>query len=146
MAKKKEIVVGFTGTRDGTTDQQRMTLWTFIMEHIDLVEVHHGLDMGADLDFHNIVLPFDSIRIVGHPPINTRRTAHFPRSHFDFIHPPKDYLDRNRDIVDASSHVIACPATFDEQLRSGTWATVRYARKCHKPLAIIWPDGKVEQQ
>ena len=28
-----------------------------------------------------------------------------------------------------------------EQLRSGTWATVRHARKLKRPIVIINPDG-----
>lgn len=31
-----------------------------------------------------------------------------------------------------------------EKLRSGTWATVRYARKQKTPLIMLWPGGSVE--
>ena len=55
------------------------------------------------------------------------------------IKPP---LDRNRDIVDACDVLIATPKDFVEELRSGTWATVRYARKQRKPLVIVWPNGE----
>ncbi|MBA3354736.1 MAG: hypothetical protein H0U18_02115 [Pyrinomonadaceae bacterium] len=30
-----------------------------------------------------------------------------------------------------------------EQLRSGTWSTIRKARKARKQVTIVWPDGKV---
>jgi hypothetical protein len=37
--------------------------------------------------------------------------------------------------------VIACPFERTEQQRSGTWATVRMARKAGKPLVIVYPQG-----
>jgi hypothetical protein len=39
---------------------------------------------------------------------------------------------------------VACPRTDQEQRRSGTWATVRYARKVGKPVLIIGRDGKIK--
>jgi hypothetical protein len=59
---------------------------------------------------------------------------------------PKGYLDRDHDIVDMSYLLIATPQTFDEQTRSGTWATVRYARKLRSKLLIIYPDGDIERE
>ena len=58
----------------------------------------------------------------------------------------KRYLERNRDIVDACDILIACPRTLKEELRSGTWATVRYARKVGKPVAILWNNGKYDYE
>jgi len=39
--------------------------------------------------------------------------------------------------------MIATPGEVDEQLRSGTWSTVRFARKQGKPVHVILPDGRV---
>jgi hypothetical protein len=39
--------------------------------------------------------------------------------------------------------VIAAPMSSAEILRSGTWATIRYARKAGKPVLIIWPNGEL---
>jgi hypothetical protein len=33
-----------------------------------------------------------------------------------------------------------------ERLRSGTWATVRYARKLRKPITILWANGEVTEE
>jgi hypothetical protein len=56
------------------------------------------------------------------------------------------HLKRNGHIVDASHVMIACPRLMHEELRSGTWMTIRYARRADKPLAIVWPDGSITQE
>jgi len=49
-----------------------------------------------------------------------------------------------RDFVNECDVLIAAPGEFVERKRgSGTWGTVRYARKLGRPLVIIWPDGVV---
>jgi len=60
--------------------------------------------------------------------------------HYD----PRPPLVRNRDIVDATDMLIAAPATRKEVLRSGTWATIRYAKKMKKWIYIIYPSGHKE--
>jgi hypothetical protein len=50
-------------------------------------------------------------------------------------------LERNTEIVKACDVLIATPKEQDEVLRSGTWATIRRARKYDKKLAVIFPDG-----
>jgi hypothetical protein len=42
--------------------------------------------------------------------------------------------------------LIATPSTDDEQLRSGTWATVRYARKAKKRIKLIFPNEKIMEE
>ena len=46
-------------------------------------------------------------------------------------------LVRNRNIVRAVDIMIAAPATDKEELRSGTWATVRYCRQARKPVIML---------
>jgi len=53
-------------------------------------------------------------------------------------------LERNRAIVDETDILLAAPLESEEQLRSGTWATVRYARKQHKTVLVIFPNGIVQ--
>jgi hypothetical protein len=60
-------------------------------------------------------------------------------------YPPKPYLERNRDIVDSTELLIACPKDMTES-SGGTWATVRYARKQKKPIVVVWPDGSVTEE
>ena len=49
------------------------------------------------------------------------------------------YLERNRSIVDACNVMIATPKEMEHTLRSGTWATVRYAWQKKKNIIIIPP-------
>lgn len=57
--------------------------------------------------------------------------------------PAKDYLARNHDIVDAAGLLIAAPSGPAEKRRSGTWATVRHARKQGTRIWIVLPSGEI---
>jgi hypothetical protein len=35
---------------------------------------------------------------------------------------------------------------MNEVVRSGTWATVRYARNWEKPITLLMPDGTIKQE
>ena len=58
------------------------------------------------------------------------------------VHTPKDYLERNHDIVDETDMLIATPGEEQEVQRSGTWATIRYARKQKRTILTIYPSGR----
>ena len=47
---------------------------------------------------------------------------------------------QHKQIVNVCDVLIAAPSG-PEKLRSGTWSTVRYARKLHKNITIVLPDG-----
>jgi hypothetical protein len=127
--------IGFSGSRIGLTDSQK---YHFSQLLLDLKgnEFHHGDAVGADADAHRIALNM-GYAIVIHPPKNPSKRAFCK---IGDILPEKDYLDRNKDIVDATDVLIATPKENTEQLRSGTWSTVRYARKKGKKVYIIKPD------
>jgi hypothetical protein len=55
-------------------------------------------------------------------------------------------LARNRTIVAECDLLIACPSRMPEYRRSGTWATVRHARKAGKQVIIVWPNGDVTHE
>lgn len=57
---------------------------------------------------------------------------------------PQPYLKWNRCIVDSTDRMIAFPNIKHEVWKSGTWATVRYAKKVGKYISIIYPDGTSE--
>lgn len=130
--------IGFTGTQEGMTEMQAQFVFGELMMLV-VTEAHHGWCIGADAQFHEM-LPWTHATIHGHPPLNTSKMADlaFPP---DVAHEAKEYLVRNRDIVDATEWLIAAPRG-DEELRSGTWSTVRYARKLGRPVSIIMPDPR----
>lgn len=142
--------VGFTGTQIGMKTEQVITLKRLLSaQRVD--EFHHGDCIGADDEAVGVVkelkkrLPLTWKRkpkIICHPPSNDSKRAW---NDFDEERSPKPYLDRNHDIVDESDILIAAPKGY-EVLRSGTWATVRYARKQGKRVIIIWPSGKITKE
>ncbi len=131
--------LGFTGTREGLTEKQYLALRSEISRR-DLSPAtifRHGDCIGADSDAHDVVRACSHARIFGHPPDRAALRAY---RQCDHLMPERPYLDRNRDIVNMSDELIACPDGPERQ-RSGTWSTVRYAVKQHKPVTIIYPDG-----
>lgn len=133
-----ELHVGFTGTRLGMTDLQKIA----VREHFDnnksIVYLHHGDCLGADAEAHLEAVYF-GIKVIIHPPENSRHRAFCTNVAIVEITAP--YLSRNHKIVDASTYLVATPQGFKEEFRSGTWATIRYARKQGKEVVIIYPDG-----
>lgn len=56
-----------------------------------------------------------------------------------FIGPRVPPLQRNPKIVDAGDLLIAAPKERAEVLRSGTWTTVRLARRAGKQIVLLLP-------
>lgn len=137
---------GFTGTQAGMTVAQRNTVFTTMVEAVgefgrEGVEARHGDCVGADRDFHLICKGL-GLWIVGYPPIREDRRAWCD---FNEERAPREYLDRNKDIVNQSNVLVACPRSAAEELRSGTWSTVRYARKVGVPVLLVLPSGDIER-
>lgn len=104
--------------------------------------LHHGDCVGADAHMHEFARLFD-MKIVVHPPNRNSLRAFCLLKDGDKIMSSKPYLIRNRDIVDQTQVLIAAPRTMTELLRSGTWSTVRYARRLKRLIIVVWPDGTV---
>lgn len=137
--------VGFTGTQVGMTVKQAGIIDKFLTEllnkyllitHDSPFEFHHGDCIGSDEEAAAIAFEI-GYKICCHPPINPTKRAFFHNN--DVMYDLKGYIDRNHDIVDSCDILIATPKEKEEQLRSGTWATIRYARKTGKPVEIIYP-------
>jgi hypothetical protein len=131
--------IGFTGTQNGMTADQRLAFINVVVSARPAV-FHHGDCIGADAQAHEIVEEHTAAVIVVHPPINPSKRAFCEG---DEVRPPKDYLKRNEDIVLACDELIACPKSMSEELRSGTWATVRCAVRRFRSVIVVWPDGSV---
>ncbi len=129
--------IGFTGTREGMTSAQagKVAEW---MHHCTAREFHHGDCIGADEGAHELAR-LRGWTIVVHPGNQPSMRAH--AAGYRSICAPKSNLARNRDIVDETVHLLACPKGYTEEPRGGTWYTIRYARKLGRGISIIWPDG-----
>ena len=134
--------VGFTGTRKGLSEYQKEMLQHILKKYGTVF--HHGDCIGADEQFHVLAeseLPTDLLdtNIIVHPPDNDKYRAFSSCLSKGTILLPKPYLERNKDIVDACDLLIACPNPKDEinKQRSGTWSTIRYAKKQGKDIIII---------
>jgi|ERR1019366_991160 hypothetical protein len=133
--------IGFTGTRKGMARFQYKSVlewevWRMLEGFPTFV--HHGDCIGADDDFDDIAHAYYA-KVIIHPPINSLYRAWCPN--FYERRPVKDYSPRNKDIVNESHIMIACPKKMIEEIQSGTWSAIRYARKQGKTIHFFWPDG-----
>lgn len=136
------MIAGFTGTRKGMTPEQTENL-AGILRDLEPSEFHHGDCVGADSQAHDLaMLMSPRPTIVVHPPDKSWYRAY---KEGDVTEEPRPYLDRDRDIVEAADVLVAAPGGPEER-RSGTWYTVRQARKSNKGLIIVWPDGGIEYE
>lgn len=133
--------IGFTGTQEGMVNSQKehfldVFSWFERVYGDRGLEFHQGQCLGADLDALMIVKDVGGVWTVAHPPLDTRKAHDVECDEVRTSHP---YLVRNHNIVDAVDILLAAPRSTKEELRSGTWATVRYARKTCRPIEMIWP-------
>ncbi len=136
------LIVGFTGTQDGMTPAQLQEFERRVRELGRVDEFHHGDCIGADDEAANVVAAVTpKPRIVCHPPINESKRAF--NKHSDEVLGAYEYLERNRDIVNAVTMLFVCPKEMQEIQRSGTWSTYRYARRRSKRIVVVFPDGSV---
>lgn len=133
------MIVGVTGTRKGLTAAQVAAAHRLL----DGVTVlHHGDCQGADVTLAQMAEQY-GMHTVSHPPDNGRWRAYLAA---DVTWKPKAYLARNRDIVDCSARLLAFPDGPEQQMGSGTWATVRYAVRVRVPVVVVAPDGSMERR
>lgn len=120
--------IGFTGTRAGMSVAQASQLQLVVawLRQADqkvgrVTEFHDGdcPDGGADQEARALAVALGCVSVLHQPRDSTARVM----------------LDR--DIAIACSVLVVAPRTDKEELRSGTWATVRYARKAGKPIVML---------
>ena len=137
------IKLGISGTRCGLSDEARLQFHTFLQNNYNkcFAEVRHGDCKGVDEDIHKICEK-KYLNIIIHPP---KANSYRAFCNGNTVLEQKDFITRNHDIVDNSSILVAFPETKEEQLRSGTWSTIRYARNKILPIMIIFRDGSIEK-
>jgi hypothetical protein len=132
------VSVGFTGTQVGMTPGQEASV-TQLLRVFQGHEFHHGGCVGSDVQAAQIArrLDYTTVRWPGNTPdkqgvfVDDETRDELPN------------LERNHAIVDETGAMIATPRQQHEVRRSGTWATIRYARKKGGPLYVVLPDGLV---
>ena len=133
--------VAFTGTRDGMSPAQR-TLVEKLLVEIAPSSVVHGDCVGADADFHDIAKGL-GLTVYVYPGSIDEQRAHCEGA--VAVSEPMWPTDRNPLIVEAAEVLIACPSGRKELRRgSGTWATVRHARRIGRRHLMVYPDGGVD--
>ena len=136
----ESIKIGFTGNRNGLNQEQKERILMILDKYDDII-VSHGDCVGSDTDFHNICInyketyPTKKIIITIFPPSNPTLRA-FNKG--DLLMKEKPYLQRNLDIIKNSNILIACPINKNKEvLRSGTWSTIRRAKKQNITVHIL---------
>lgn len=137
--------IGITGTQKGIKEHRLNLIKNFILDktyEYNDIEIHHGACIGVDTQVHVFCRGFDGkVDIIVHPPIDKSKQGVLPklrgREHNVYWRVPYDYLVRNKHIVNECDILVAAPSTQYEVLRSGTWATIRYARKMGKGAIVV---------
>lgn len=134
------MIIGITATRKGLVDRQVGVLEKlFSRSEPDMLV--HGDCIGGDEEVHYIfqrLLPKAKIRI--RPCDLKDQRAFCIGFHEEFD--PEPPLVRNKKIVDDCHILFGLPGEQDEVIRSGTWSTIRYAKRSGKPGFIIYPEAK----
>lgn len=133
--------VSFTGTRQGMSDSQKRQFLEFLADYRGKISVFaHGACIGADVEAHAMVRDvLGSSTFIAVFPSTAKTRVHVQGA--DLVADPKPPLERDKDIVDCGSGLlVATPLQMCEVQRSGTWATVRYARKRGVPVRILWRE------
>jgi len=138
------MIVGFTGSRKGMTAPQRVTV-DWLLAELQPTLVLHGDCVGADVDFHKLALA-RKININVHPGIELGDPRRAGCEGYMLCHAVRPFWKRNRDIVNSCVALIAVSRSENEELRSGTWATVRYARKLKRSIYVVYPGGRIGKE
>lgn len=140
MSIRRVEYMAVTATRDGLTYPQQQ-VWRYRVAR-GLPWLLHGDCLGGDAETHYIALRFRATQIWIFPPSDPKQRAYCRGYHR--IEDPAPFLVRNHRMVDAAEALMAFPKGFAEEWRSGTWATIRYAKRRKRPLVIVYPDGTQE--
>ena len=125
------MILGVTGSRFQRPQRLISKLAEFMQDN-GVTKLHFGDCTGWDEQAFNVAALL-GILTVSHPPEDEGFRAFCEA---DVILPSKPYLPRNKDIVNAINFLIAAPDGPERQ-RSGTWSTVRYAKKVGVK-GVVW--------
>lgn len=140
--------VSFTGTREGMSTLQWIAVRALLLRKRELITLAaHGNCKGSDAEFHKLVREIcgKSVYIAVFP--STCNATRMPDPEdADYIAPPKGPVDRDRDIVRIGHDALIATPLASEGRRSGTWTTVRFARKRRVKRYIVLRDGTLVEE
>ena len=146
MTEQQSFTIAMTGSSKGDqlTEHQCLqfkehlqTLWIQGFTHF-----RHGDCVGADALGHQYASDI-GYTIIVHPPNKSRLRANCMGHR---ILPAQEYRDRNQAMVNGCDLLLALPNRNQEVNRSGTWMTVRMARRANLPIVIFYPDGRIVKE
>lgn len=149
----KPVAIAVTATRQGLTLQQKHTLEKLLdilprAETLTQFQVYHGAALGGDQQvaeiFHRRRAELGVSRIVAFPSDIPTQVSIRSLMLSDEKKEPAPPLARNATMVRDAWLVLAFPARATEEVRSGTWATIRNARRWGLYHMIVWPNGACE--
>lgn len=139
--------IGITGSRIGPVTDAQANKLRIILKGLRGANnrFHQGCCIGVDEESTMMAHKL-KYHIIAHPPIKDTFLSEAALELSHEVLEPKDYLDRDLDIVNACTKLVVVPATDEEIRRSGTWYTFRRAREMHKPHIIVWPNGSTTEE
>jgi predicted Rossmann fold nucleotide-binding protein DprA/Smf involved in DNA uptake len=122
--------------------EQYTLLDQFFLQIDEPFTAYHGGCVGADEQFHKMVLSYQNCeQIYIYPSDILDKQGECQTRPWDVRNHPYPPLSRNRLIVAMCDVLLATPKENQMRTRSGTWTTVRYAHKAGKQLRIFLPNG-----
>ena len=149
------MIIVFTGTRRGMTKQQQASV-AWLLEKLCSTKrnvlARHGAAKGADREFHALAFA-RGVRLTAYPSTKEQVRWALTRTHqLVSVRPTQPPLIRNKTMVmgggaGKADVLIATPAEAEEVLRSGTWATIRNARRALVAIRmIVQPLGNMIEE
>ena len=144
------MILGFTGTRKGMTRQQENAVAEYLQRNT-VIKHLNGACAGADREMFWLVINRCEQAEVTLLPGDldqwywARWVSSICKQHKVTVAKWQTYQTRNRKIVNGSNKLLATPKENHEIARSGTWSTVRIARKAGLVPVIVWPNGNITE-
>jgi hypothetical protein len=134
------ITIGITATQRGLVERQREVAEELFLR-FDPARLVHGDCVGGDEDIHYLFQQAFPKKTIIIRPCDIRHKRAFCIG-FHEEHPEEPPLMRNQKIVNESHILLGFPGEQNEVTRSGTWSTIRYAKRIGKPVIVIYPEAK----
>lgn len=150
MKIEHELRIGFTGTRNGMTKQQKEVIEDLLLK-CQAVSSEQGVAIdgvcvGSDTDFNKLAKEalYHTKGYPGHSMKNPTDLTFRGDGEYDELEESDTHFARNRRIVNDTNVLFATPYSNNLDGPGGTNFTISYARKRNKPVYVVYPDGETE--